>query len=91
MLTQKSREKLGFRYKCILLLWELKWWAMWKGSFANKDGLDDIMAVAMQKANISARNKQSFSSKEDADSCLKSIDSKESWIQPFCDPKQITV
>lgn len=50
---------------------------MWKGSFANKDRLDDIMAAAMQKANISARNKQSFS-KEDAGSCLKSIDSKES-------------
>lgn len=62
---------------------------MWKGSFANKDRLDDIMAAAMQKANISARNKQSIS-KEDTGSCLKSIDSKESWIQPFCDPKQIT-
>lgn len=44
-------------YKCILLLWELKWWAMWKGSWANKDRLDDIMEVAIQTANMSARNK----------------------------------
>lgn len=55
--SEELREAEFPYYKCILLLWELKWWAMWKGSWANKDQLDDIMRVDIQTANMSARNK----------------------------------